>query len=255
MQFDKDYYGILGLLPNAEAFLIKAAYKVLIQKYHPDKFDEPILRSEAEAKVKSINEAYAVLSDPKKRQQYDEFLKQTNRQNEYHENDSEESSVSDLINRIDWAMVVEYVPEVHEIYKDLEKISPILAFNFQLYVLKDKAFDKAKDVAVGLELAFFNTYFGNNRNITNFAKYLLKNDKRIVAQELNKTIKLFEYKIESSKIIDNLCTKYKIDYKSERPELKTGSNEDHSGFVKAWMIIFSLFFIFLLLYDLGVLTR
>ena len=63
----KDYYQILGIPRNATQDEIKRAYRQLVLKYHPDKNKS----KEAEEKFKEINEAYAVLSDPEKRRQYD----------------------------------------------------------------------------------------------------------------------------------------------------------------------------------------
>jgi curved DNA-binding protein len=65
-----DYYKILGIEKNADASEIKRAYRKLALKYHPDKTkgDKAL-----EDKFKKISEAYAVLSDPKKRNQYDTY--------------------------------------------------------------------------------------------------------------------------------------------------------------------------------------
>lgn len=67
---DKDYYKILGVDKKASDGDIKKAYRKLAMKYHPDhsKGDKA-----AEEKFKAISEAYAVLSDKEKRQQYDTF--------------------------------------------------------------------------------------------------------------------------------------------------------------------------------------
>jgi len=62
-----DYYQTLGVAKGASADDIKKAYRTLAHKHHPDK------QGGNEAKFKEINEAYQVLSDPKKRQQYDQF--------------------------------------------------------------------------------------------------------------------------------------------------------------------------------------
>jgi len=64
----KDYYKILGIEKNATDQQIKNVYRRLAFKYHPDR---NILNSETVEKMKSVNEAYAVLSNPKKRSEYD----------------------------------------------------------------------------------------------------------------------------------------------------------------------------------------
>ncbi|HOP40314.1 MAG TPA: DnaJ C-terminal domain-containing protein [Geobacteraceae bacterium] len=66
----KDYYQVLGLGKNASAEDIKKAYRKMALKYHPDK--NPGDKA-AEEKFKEISEAYAVLSDPQKKSQYDQF--------------------------------------------------------------------------------------------------------------------------------------------------------------------------------------
>ncbi len=66
----KDYYAILGLTKAASSDDIKKTYRRLARKYHPDL--NPGDR-QAETKFKEINEAYEVLSDPGKRQKYDQF--------------------------------------------------------------------------------------------------------------------------------------------------------------------------------------
>ena len=66
----QDYYEILGLKKGAGAEEIKKAYRKLALKYHPDK--NPGDKA-AEDRFKEISEAYAVLSDPQKKTQYDQF--------------------------------------------------------------------------------------------------------------------------------------------------------------------------------------
>jgi len=67
----RDYYEILGISKDAPSEDIKRAYRRLALKYHPDK--NPDNHKEAEEKFKEIGEAYKVLSDPEKRQIYDQY--------------------------------------------------------------------------------------------------------------------------------------------------------------------------------------
>ncbi len=67
---DQDYYEILGLKKGAKPDEIKKAFRKLAVKYHPDKNPGD---KKSEDRFKEINEAYAVLSDPEKKSQYDQF--------------------------------------------------------------------------------------------------------------------------------------------------------------------------------------
>ena len=66
----RDYYEVLGVDKNADDASIKKAYRQLAKKYHPDMNPGD---AEAEKKFKEASEAYAVLSDPDKKRQYDQF--------------------------------------------------------------------------------------------------------------------------------------------------------------------------------------
>ena len=66
----KDYYETLGVDKGATPDEIKSAYRKLAKKYHPDLNKD---NAEAAQKFKEVNEAYQVLSDDQKRQQYDTF--------------------------------------------------------------------------------------------------------------------------------------------------------------------------------------
>jgi len=68
MQF-KDYYTVLGVARDATTEDIKKAFRRLARKYHPDVSKE----KDAEVRMKDVNEAYAVLSDPEKRVAYDQI--------------------------------------------------------------------------------------------------------------------------------------------------------------------------------------
>lgn len=69
MATKRDYYDILGVSKSASSVEIKAAYRKLALEWHPDRNKA----AGANEKFKEINEAYAVISDPKKKETYDQF--------------------------------------------------------------------------------------------------------------------------------------------------------------------------------------
>ena len=66
----RDYYEVLGVSKDADDATLKKAYRKVAKKYHPDVNPGD---AEAEKKFKEASEAYAILSDPDKRRQYDQF--------------------------------------------------------------------------------------------------------------------------------------------------------------------------------------
>jgi hypothetical protein len=64
-----DCYAILGVPPDAEDGVIRAAFEALVERYHPDRFNGP--RAEADQKMSDLNSAYEVLADPAQRRRYD----------------------------------------------------------------------------------------------------------------------------------------------------------------------------------------
>jgi molecular chaperone DnaJ len=90
----RGYYAILGVSHNANFLEIKKSYRKLARKYHPDRNKSPL----AEETIKKINEAFEILSDRRKRKQYD-----LEASNIYDANDStfeeKEENLSDQIQR------------------------------------------------------------------------------------------------------------------------------------------------------------
>ena len=85
---EENYYDILEVNKNASPEIIEKAYKTLVKKYHPD-LQENNLKNNYEEKIKKINEAYEILSNPEKRKNYDLQL---------HNNEISKENYNNLIN-------------------------------------------------------------------------------------------------------------------------------------------------------------
>ncbi|BEQ13305.1 DnaJ C-terminal domain-containing protein [Desulfoferula mesophila] len=90
----KDYYKVLGVDKSASAEEIKKAYRKLALKYHPDRNKGD---KEAEDKFKEINEAYAVLSDPKKKKEFDTYGSSGFKQRYSQEDIFQGSDINDIL--------------------------------------------------------------------------------------------------------------------------------------------------------------
>src|SRR5215471_8075861 len=64
-----DFYAILGVHPSAEDIVIRAAFKALAQRYHPDRFNGS--KDEAHRRMANLTSAYETLADPARRRKYD----------------------------------------------------------------------------------------------------------------------------------------------------------------------------------------
>ena len=87
MDTNQNYYELLEITEDASPEVIKAAYKALVKKYHPDSVKD---NTKMNKKIEDINVAYEVLSDEKKRNQYDSQLR-NNKQNRNYENASKDT--------------------------------------------------------------------------------------------------------------------------------------------------------------------
>lgn len=192
MDFTKDYYAILGVLPSIDQDALKAVYHALMKKFHPDIYSGS--KIEAEAISVSINEAYSILGNSELRARYDSKRGEKNSQakgqyDSQRETNNTESALTDTQKEA-WQTILEFQPIVLMHHRDLEFISPSLALQFQITIIEQKLSYEAAQVRNVLEEEFFLRYFGNNRIIRDFVKQCIVNGRKSVAKEINRAIRI-----------------------------------------------------------------
>jgi curved DNA-binding protein CbpA len=197
-----DYYRTLGVLDDAEDIVIKAAYKALAQRYHPDKWSGHT--EEATRRMSDINEAYGVLSDPVKRKQYDKT-----RDKDSYQSEPEDDELSSSI-KSDWDEVVQYMPDLIEISNNLRKISQSLEHSYKVLLLETKKFNDRQTLAQSIKRHFLERYFGTNEIILNYAENLILDGFKDAAKELNKAVNLLGSDIDPKIIIGRIEQKWSI---------------------------------------------
>ena len=224
MNASKDYYAILGVLPTAEDIVIRAAYKALAQRYHPDRFDGN--KNEAHRRMAEINEAYEILSNASTRNEYDKCRGSSTQSGDsyFGENSSDEPPTFDPLER-DWQVALKYYPDLTELEIGLSRISWRLAYSFRAYLLELKAFDQRAKVAVALEQKFLETYFGADQKIVGFARELIDQGYKAAAKALNEAVRVLGSSGQAERIISHIRSEFKIgrsiDFESYRSLAKT----------------------------------
>ena len=204
MNPNKDYYRILGVLEDAEDIVIKAAYKALAQKYHPDKYQGDA--KHADERMKEINKAYAILSDVTARKKYD-----TERGKPEYEDDTTEDS-DDLLHTLDkdWSDATEYFPDLVGLAFQLSKFSKQLEYTFKVIVIEKKDFNNRAQLAKSLKHSYLEKYFGTNKDIHEFAEEMIRENRRDILQQLNRAVNLLGSYVDPKIIINKILKEMEL---------------------------------------------
>jgi curved DNA-binding protein CbpA len=214
----QNYYDVLGVSPTADDFVIKAAYKALAQRYHPDKFaNNPRDAADAENKMRQLNEAYQILSDTAKRCDYDASLKQNQQQN------SQQSSANSK-QQADWQIALRFYPDLTSFETRLAKFDSDLVTEFRSNLLATQQYERRQAIADKLEQDYLEGYFGDHPDIVEFARELLLAGKREGAKELNQMLKVVGASVPASEIIMQLANKHMPENRSQTCPTKRTSN-------------------------------
>lgn len=178
-----DYYRVLGVLDDAEGIVIKAAYRALAQRYHPDRWQGDA--EQATRKMAMINVAIDVLSDPIKRAAYD--ARRDSRQ--FRPEPPEGEDANNAIDR-DWELATKYMPNLRRVEWELRGMSRELAFTFRLKLLESKNFDDGGNIAALLERNYLSRYFGDHPDTQACAKELILEGRKDAAKELNEVVRV-----------------------------------------------------------------
>jgi curved DNA-binding protein CbpA len=211
MDSNIDYYNILGVITSAENAVIKAAYRALAKIYHPDK------NNHGNEKIKEINTAYEVLSDPIKRAEYDKSREETKHNANSTSFESNAPFSNDSLEK-DWKLAVDFFPTLESLYGHLAKISWRLAFAFKLNIIENKKYGKSESIAKKLKHEYLVKYFGKNKEVLKYAEYLILNKMIDEALYLNTIVNVMGNSVPFDQIkqkVENKFpeinkTKYKI---------------------------------------------
>jgi curved DNA-binding protein CbpA len=203
----KDYYRTLGILDDAEDIIVKAAYRALAQRYHPDKWVGD--QSDATKRMAEINEAYGVLSDPIKREKYDKELYMYKARNDSSEDDSGESINEDL-GEIDeaWQLAVEFFPSIQSEFEELRKINLLLANTYKTALVESQGFKNSKVFKKKYETEYLTRYYGSNQFVRNLAKFLLSHSEQKAAAKVNKLVRLLGESLTYTQIFDKIHSEF-----------------------------------------------
>jgi len=200
----KDYYAILNILPDADADVVKAAYKALIKKYHPDVFKGD--QNVAHQASKDLNEAYEVLSDHERRKQYDAERASSGVDEGYMPEPDFDPNKD--IKDSDWDVAAMYFPSLKDQITYLNKLSPRLAFSFKALLLESKNFEEATNLFQLLKKEFLGNYFGSNELVQELGERLILARERDAARFLNHTIAVMGKAITIDKISSVMIERY-----------------------------------------------
>lgn len=201
MEESNDLYAVLGVLPTAEDVVIHAAYRILSQRYHPDRYKgDP---AEGAARLKRIQDAYATLSDPARRAKYDQDAESL-----ASEEPGDAVRGENLLDapgwRPDWDLACHFYPNLRDTESQFRAMSSALGFTFCATLLETRRFPEGEAIARQMEQAYLGRSFGDNPEILAFAKRLLVAGKTEAVRTLRHALKVLGSSTPAGLIIDTL---------------------------------------------------
>ena len=209
MNQDKDYYSILGVLPDAEDIVIRAAYRALAQRYHPDHFGGS--PEKAHVRMSELNEAYAVLSDAEARKAYDQLRGAKSQSGGSQFSDIEEKAPQgeDPLDK-DWRIALKYYPDLAALEQRLLQFSWKLANTYRACLLETRQFEPRESLAAVMESHFLHAYFGDNERNIDFARRLIVARERKAALALNEAVRVLGSDADPGRVITQIAREFDV---------------------------------------------
>jgi DnaJ-domain-containing protein 1 len=225
---ENDLYEILGVLPSAEDIVITAAYRVLAQRYHPDRWTG--LQAEAHERMAAINRAYETLKDPVRRAGYDaQRVKKAQASFEQQQDQGREEVFSQAINDLEarWAIATAVFPDLNTLRARLAKLSSALAFSYVIVALEKKVFNDRQALADLMQDMFLERYFGTDPKIKEFARELIDLGARDAANLLNELVDVLGSEVPAGHLIERVHKTYGDTIRNLRRQAFKGSHYAH----------------------------
>ena len=198
-----DHYAVLGVSPAAEDVVIRAAYRALAQRYHPDKWGGDL--KVANERMAEINAAFAVLSDAGKRKEYDSFQSARGFGDPFSRSESEDTEPPYDPLTDDWELAVSFYPDLRHTEAELNELSWRVAAAYRAQLLETQWFEQRSQLAQRIKSDWYRRHFGTNEDIVEFSESLMKHGNRKAALALNKAVRVLGSKVNSETIIEKIA--------------------------------------------------
>jgi curved DNA-binding protein CbpA len=187
MRFDlgKDYFAVLGVAPQADPAVVKAAYRALAKKYHPDRHPDREVR--ARQRFQELQEAYELLGDEDRRNQYLQFRERALQQQRQQLHSAYRPPIRLLLDDR-WDHLLREHPDLGRHHARFCFLSHKLAQEFKLTVLGAQTRRSFNKVAARMERQFYRRHFSFHRDLQLLARRLANRRKRHALRELAREI-------------------------------------------------------------------
>ena len=210
MDTAKDPYVTLGVLPTAEDVVIRAAYKALALRYHPDRFDAARAPQGARS-MSEINAAYALISNPDQRKVFDSQAGSQASDSWFSDDPDDLPPTQDPLAH-DWAVAVGIYPDLEELESHLARITWRLAYSYRAYLLDSKLFAKRRQIAEDIRNKFFAMHFGDNTRLVAFATGLIECGQKQAAMALHAASHALGSNADPDQVITQIKNTYALPF-------------------------------------------